>query len=132
MFCQQVDPLPRTLELERRPALLGMEQPLAPLPIGALEFVGKCMFKIKLYTWQQKDPIAFIDVVIHTRVRRSLLSKVGWDSVELTDADTQTETLSPSAMLRSSIAYKLPVHRDTPYSLICSGKPCYSSEYALE
>ena len=39
MFCQEIDPLPRAGDPERRPDLLRMEQPLALLPIGALEFV---------------------------------------------------------------------------------------------
>ena len=39
VFCQEIDPLPRAFDPERRPGLLGMEQPLALLPIRALEFV---------------------------------------------------------------------------------------------
>lgn len=39
MFCQEIDPLPRVCDPERRPGLLGMDQSLVLLPIRALEFV---------------------------------------------------------------------------------------------
>ena len=41
MCCQEVDPLPEAFDRDRCPALLGMMQPPALLPVRALEGIGE-------------------------------------------------------------------------------------------